>query len=94
MVLVAEHRRVRIVDEGRCPVVDALSGYAEHGRDVGSGAASIEFQHGQGPPVRAGVGGGLELLTEATALPGRELQPTHLDLLLTRGESRANRVSK
>jgi hypothetical protein len=92
-VLIAEHRRVRIADKGRCPIVDALPGHAEHGGDLGCGPASVEFQDGQGPPVRAGVGRGLELLTEPTALPVREFQPAHLGLLLTTGERRANAVS-
>jgi hypothetical protein len=93
-VLVAEGRRVRFADEGRRPIVDALPGHAEHDGDVGGGPPPVEFQHGQGPPVRAGVGCGLELLTETTALPVLEFQPAHLGLLLTRGERRANGVSK
>jgi len=84
-ILVAEHRRVRFAGEGRHPVVDALPGHTKHGGDVRSGPPSVEFQHGQGPPVRAGIGCGLELLMETMALPAREFQPAHLVLLLMRG---------
>lgn len=76
--VVGQRSGVEVPSEGGGPVVDALPGHAEHGGDVGGRATSIEFQHGQCPPVGAGVGGGPELLTETTALPVRELQPTHL----------------
>jgi hypothetical protein len=65
--------------------MDALPGHAEHGGDVGSRPPSVEFQDGQGPPVRAGVGCSLELLMETTALPVLEFQAAHLDYLLMRG---------
>jgi hypothetical protein len=65
--------------------MDTLPGHAEHGGDVGGGPPKVEFQHGQGPPVRAGIGCGLELLMETTALPVREFQPAHLGHLLIRG---------
>jgi hypothetical protein len=93
-VHVAEHRRVRFVDEGRGPVVDALPGDAERVGDLGGRPTAVEFQHGQGPPVRASVGRLMELLTELTPLPVLEFEPTHLGLLLNEGQRQANRVSK
>lgn len=91
---VAEHRRVRLAEEGRGPVVDALPGHAEHAGDLGGGPTTVEFQHGEGPPVGASVVRFIELLTELTSLPVLELEPAHLSLLSNWGPRRANGVSK
>jgi len=84
-VQVAEHGRVRFAGEGRGPVVNALPGHAEHLGDLGGGATTVEFQHGQGPPVGAGVGGPIELPAELASFPIFQLEPAHLDLPSERG---------
>lgn len=78
---VVEHRWVRLAEEGRGPVVDALPGHAEHVGDLGGRPTTVEFQHGEDPPVDASVVRLIELLTESTSLPVLELEPVHLGLL-------------
>jgi hypothetical protein len=93
-VHVAEDRRVRLTDEVRGPVVDALPGDAEHVGDLGGGATAVEFQQREGPPVRTSVRRFIELLTELTSLPVLEFEPAHLGLLSGRSQRQANGVSK
>ena len=78
--LVADGHDVFVV----APTDDRSGAGASIGRLIGGGPPPVKFQHRQGPPVRAGVGCGLELLMETTALPVREFQPAHLGHLLIR----------
>ncbi len=53
---------------GHQPSVHALAGHAEHTGDVGSGAAFIEFQDGQGAAIEAEVLGLLQLASKMVPL--------------------------
>lgn len=72
---------LRLMEEGRGPVVDALAGHAEHLSDLGGGPTPVEFEHGEGPPVDADIVRLVELLTESVSLPMLEPEPAHLSLL-------------
>lgn len=85
-VLVGQCRRVRFAGKDGRPMMDTLTGHAEHGGDVDGGSSAVELENGQDSPVRASVRFHLELLTETTAFPVLQFQPAHLGLLLTRKE--------
>jgi hypothetical protein len=65
------------------PGVDRLPGDAEHAGDVSGGATLIELQDSQGLAVQAGIPGLCELTSEASPLPGSQIEPAHGFLLLT-----------
>jgi hypothetical protein len=61
--------RVRVMQVGGCPVVDALASHPEHLGDISHGATTIEFQDGQCPAVKPRVRCLPELTSQPRTLP-------------------------
>jgi hypothetical protein len=76
----------RVVGQGvgTDPVVDALSRYAQHGRDVGRRPTTVELQDGKGAAVQAGITGLRELAPQPAPLVRGQLQLAHGTVLPTR----------
>jgi hypothetical protein len=80
-LLVLEGRGVEGFRVRLDPVVDGLPRHAEHAGDVGGGATLVELQHGKGPPKDARLPGLVKLASEASPLPGGQVEPAHRLLL-------------
>jgi hypothetical protein len=63
------------------PGVDRLPGDTEHAGDLGGGATMVELQDSQGLAVQAGIPGLCELTSQASPLPGSQVEPAHGFLL-------------
>jgi hypothetical protein len=80
-LLVLQRRGVVALAIGLDPVIDTLSGYAQHPGDVGGGTAVVVLENGQGAPKEAGIPGLRELTPEALPLPRGQVEPAHALLL-------------
>jgi hypothetical protein len=79
--LVLERGGIVVLGVGPDPGVDRLPADAEHAGDVGGGATMIELQDSQGLAEQAGIPGMCELTSQASPLPGSQVELAHGFLL-------------
>jgi hypothetical protein len=84
-IRVEKNSRVAGLGIGGDPVGDALTSHAEPTGDVGSGAAAVELQDGQGAAVQPSVAGLGQLPLQTPALVVGQLELAHGISLPTQG---------